>query len=285
MSVRLRLASRSSDSLPSDSKFGNERTSVLKVARFFDTRGATLILQFIVIAVFLVCWQLLGGKVLPIDVTSKPLLVWHQFAAYVTSSAGWADIRITVEELIIGYALGISAGIFVGLLLGSVGILGRVFQPIIAAFNAIPTIALAPLFLIMTGLSIWSKVSVAGLIVFFLMFNNTYTGRHGVSDQLLNMVRVIGGSKVAEIRYVVFPTLVPNILAGMRAGVAFAMIGVVVGEFIASANGIGNYINNQSQLFNTAGTMAGILVLVIVVLIGTGFVSLLQRYLLRWRSH
>lgn len=279
-----RLIFRSSDTVPAPGKSPSLNTSRLKAANLLDAKGTTLALQLLVIAVFLVCWQLLGGKLLPIDVTSKPLLVWHQFSAYVTSSAGWADIRITVEELIIGYAAGISAGIFVGLLLGSVSILGRVFQPMIAALNAIPTIALAPLFLIMTGLGIWSKVSVAGLIVFFLMFNNTYTGRHAVSDQLLNTVRVIGGSKVAEIRYVVLPTLVPNILAGMRAGVAFAMIGVIVGEFVASAKGIGNYINNQSQLFNTAGTMAGILVLVIVVLIGTGFVSLLQRYLLRWRS-
>jgi NitT/TauT family transport system permease protein len=240
-------------------------------------------LRVLVVVAVLLLWQFISGHAIPEYAISKPTVVWKTLTAYVQTSAAWEDIRITLIELVLGYAFGILGGAIVGVLLAYWKIGARIFEPMITAVNGIPKVALAPLFLIMLGLGIWSKVAIASMTVFFVMFYNMYYGVRSIPPQLTSVVLLIGGSKLDILRTVVLPGSMPAIIAGLKAGVPFALIGVVVGEFIASDEGVGYYINNQTQQFNAGGTFTGIIILVIIALILNSLAGLLERVALRWQ--
>lgn len=241
--------------------------------------------QLLVAVVILGLWQLLSGRVIPQYFISNPVDVVKTLVDLLHTQTMWSDISVTAQELVFGYAAGVAGGALVGWLLGASRFLGSVFEPIINAVNGIPKIALAPVFLLWFGLGIWSKVVQAGMVVFFVMFYNIYMGMRNVPEPLVNVIRVAGGSRLYIIRKVVFPSLATPIFAGLKAGVPFAMIGVIVGEFVAADQGVGYYVLEATQQYNPAGLFAGIAIMVAMVLIGLGIVNLFQRRVLRWQEN
>jgi NitT/TauT family transport system permease protein len=121
------------------------------------------------------------------------------------------------------------------------------------------------------------------MTVFFVMFYNVYMGMGTIPNGLVNTLQIMGASRRTMVRQLVLPQLTVPILAGLKAGVSFAMIGVVVGEFVAADHGLGYYVRNSTDLFDSPGVYAGIILLMLLVLIGVGLVTLLERRLLRWR--
>ena len=151
----------------------------------------------------------------------------------------------------------------------------------IAAINGILKIALAPLFLIFFGLGIWSKVAIAVMSVAFVMFYNIYLGRHAVSTDLADIVRVMGGKKRHLLKYVIGPALIPPFLAGLKAGGPLAMLGVIAGEFIASYGGIGHALAQSAASFDAAGAFSGLVILVALALLINAALSGVERLLMR----
>lgn len=246
-------------------------------------RAGVIGLRIGAVALVLAIWQAMSGRVLPVYTVSRPTSIVKAFAAYISTAAAWVDIRTTTEEYLLGLAAGALLGLVVAATLASVSILGRIFEPIIAALNAVPVVALAPLFIILFGIGITSKVVIAAVAVFFIMFYNTYIGIINVPEDLLNTLKTFGAGRRAQLRHVILPSVAPEIFAALRVSVGIAMIGVIVGEFVAAVNGVGQYIDNQTQLFNTHNTFAGIIVAVLIVLLCRGVVLLLERRVTRWR--
>ena len=242
-----------------------------------------LLLRVLVVIALLLIWQFISGHAIPKYAISQPTEVWKTLKDYLRTASAWEDIRITLVELLLGYLFGILGGAIIGVLLAYWRVGARIFEPMITAINGIPKVALAPLFLIMLGLGIWSKVAIASMTVFFVMFYNMYYGVRSISKPLTQVLVLVGGSKLDILRTVVVPGTMPAIIAGLKAGVPFALIGVVVGEFIASDEGVGYYINNQTQQFNAGGTFAGIIILVVIALILNGLASMLEHFALRWQ--
>lgn len=241
--------------------------------------------QLLVTAVILGAWQLLSGRVIAAFLISNPVDVVRTLADVLQTHAMWTNISVTAQELVIGYAVGVTGGALVGWALGVSRFFGSVCEPIINAVNGIPKIALAPVFLLWFGLGIWSKVAQAAMVVFFVMFYNVYMGMRNVPEPLVNVIRVIGGSRLYTIRKVVFPSLATSIFAGLKAGVPFAMIGVIVGEFVAADKGVGYYVLEATQQYDPAGLFAGIVIMVVMVLIGLSIVNLFQRRVLKWQEN
>jgi ABC-type nitrate/sulfonate/bicarbonate transport system permease component len=259
-------------------------SSQVRQTRTWRPNVGIALLRLLVVVILLGIWQLVSGRLIPDFAISKPTEVAHSLVTYLGSSGAWADIKITLIELLLGYIFGVLGGIAVGVALATWRIGARVFEPMITAINGIPKVALAPLFLIMLGLGIWSKVAIASMTVFFVMFYNMYYGVQNLNRNLINVIVLMGGSKLDVFRSVILPGSMPSIIAGLKAGVPFALIGVIVGEFIASDQGVGYYINTQTQQFNAGGTFAGILVLVIITLILNALVGVGERFALRWRE-
>lgn len=256
-----------------------------KRARGRRQRLVRIGVRLLTTVVILGLWQLLSGRVIATFLISNPVDVVKTLVDVLHTQTMWTDISVTAQELVIGYAAGVLGGALVGWALGVSEFSGSVFEPIINAVNGIPKIALAPVFLLWFGLGIWSKVAQAGMVVFFVMFYNVYMGMRNVPEPLVNVIRVMGGSRLFIIRKVLFPSLATPIFTGLKAGVPFAMIGVIVGEFVAGDQGVGYYSLEATQQFDAAGLFAGIAIMVAMVLIGLGIVNLFQRRVLKWQEN
>jgi NitT/TauT family transport system permease protein len=245
----------------------------------------TQALRVLVFATILGLWQFANGRWLPDYLISSPTKVAQVLWEYATGERPgmWTDARVTAQELVLGYVLGVVSGLTVGLLLGYWRAGAAVFAPLITAINGIPKIALAPIFLIWFGIGIESKIAIASMTVFFVMFYNTYMGVRTMPTNLVNVLRVMGASRSIIVRRVTLPQISVPILSGMKASVPFAMIGVIVGEFIASQNGVGHLIKSATQNFDSATVFAGIIVLMMMITLGMLAVGLVERWALHWQ--
>ena len=240
--------------------------------------------QIVAIVLILGIWQLVSGRLIATFLISSPTGVAKDFFDLIQTKTIWQDILTTSQELVLGYVIGVVFGIAVGILMGSTKFLSDVFEPIIGGINGIPKIALAPLFLLWFGLGIWSKVAQASMIVFFVMYYNVYMGMLSISPMLVKLFQVMGAKRGYVARKVVLPSLSVPIFAGLKACVPFAMIGVIVGEFIAADRGVGYFVLQATQQFDSAGLFSGIIIMVAMVLIGMGIVGFAQKRVLHWQK-
>jgi NitT/TauT family transport system permease protein len=249
------------------------------------SRRAALVVacQVLIVIGILVAWQLASGRLVEAYLVSNPVDVAKKLWTLLGDGSMRHNIWLTTQELVLGYLLGAAAGIVVGWGLGTVRFAGDVFEPIISAFNGIPKVALAPLFLLWFGLGMGSKVAIASMIVFFVLYYNVYTGMRTVPRALVDVTRAMDASSWFIIRKVVLPSVSVPLFAGLKAGVPFAMIGVIAGEFISADAGVGYYTMTATQQFDPAGLFAGLIIIVIMLFVGTSLVSIVERRALSWQ--
>ncbi len=145
--------------------------------------------------------------------------------------------------------------------------LAEIFEPIIIALNGIPRTALAPLFIVWLGIGLWSKVGVVFLLTFFLNFFNTYTGMRQMDHEYVDLAGLMGVKGWKLTFKVIFPAISPYVFTGIRTSIPFAVIGAIVGEFVAATEGVGFFIRMSAGIFRTADVFVGIIVLMIMVII------------------
>lgn len=259
------------------------RSAVARLWRRASEPTILLVGRILLICAILSLWQFADGRLVPDFVISSPTHVAVQLVHDLQRPTIWHDIAVTSQELVMGYALGAAAGILLGLLLGLNRTVRGVFEPVVSAVNAIPKVALAPLFLVAMGLGPASKVAIAAMMVALLMFYNTLTGILVAPKPLIDVLRVMGARRGTIARKVLLPFLSTYIVAGLKSSVPLGVIGVVVGEFIGADAGIGFYIRQATSLFDSAGLFSGIFILIVMTLIGNWLVHLLERRLLRWQ--
>src|SRR5882757_7512463 len=171
----------------------------------------------------------------------------------------WADAAITFWEIMLGYVIGAVVGGVVGFALGFRPRLARIVEPYILVFSAIPKIAIAPIIIIALGIGIQSKVAIVVSMVFFLMFYAVFSGVKQVEPDFIHQARIMGASRGEVIAYVVTPAIAPNVFDGLKTSIIFAVIGALIGEFIAAKAGLGFYILNASGAFNINGIWVGVI--------------------------
>lgn len=241
------------------------------------------VLRLLPLTLLLALWQLGAGALFDEFYVSKPSIIVVRLYRALASGAIWPDIRVTVTEVILGYVIGAALGVFLGYFLAlREGIL-NVFEPYLVTLQGIPKTAIAPLFIIWLGIGIWSKVAVSTSMVFFLVFYNTLLGMRMVNEEFVNLARIMGASETDVTRRVILPSIFPYVLTGLRTGLPYSIIGVIVGEFIAARAGIGAYILRATAQFDPAGTFVGVILLLALVLIGNSLVGRAESRLLKWR--
>jgi NitT/TauT family transport system permease protein len=243
--------------------------------------SSVVLLRVGVIAVALVLWQFCSGRVIPEYAVSKPTDILHSLRQVLGSSSGWIDIRITTLEVLIGFVLGVGLGLVTGLVLGSFPLAGRVLEPLVAAVNGIPKIALAPLFLLFFGIGAWSKIAIAVTGVAFVVFYNVYLGLRLRERELVQIVQLMGGRPHHVLTYVTLPTLAAPFFAALKTGGPLAILGVIGGEFIASSAGVGHELFTAANNLDASAEFAGLIVLVAITLVLNGVLSLLDRIVLQ----
>jgi NitT/TauT family transport system permease protein len=232
-----------------------------------------VVLRIAVIVLVLVLWQLMSGPVLPEYAVSKPTDVSHALWKLLGSQAGWTDIKTTAFEIVAGFGIGVAIGTVMGLVLGSVPLAGRVLEPLIAAVNGIPKIALAPLFLLFFGIGPLSKITIAAAGVAFVVFYNVYLGLRLRERELVEIVQVMGGRRHHVLSYVTLPTLVAPFFAALKTGGPLAILGVIGGEFIASTEGVGHELFTAATNLDAPAEFAGLIILVAMTLVLNGILT------------
>jgi NitT/TauT family transport system permease protein len=231
----------------------------------------------------LIFWQWAAGALIREAYLAKPTSVmWRLYELFATATI-WVHIRVTLTEVVIGYLMGSFLGLAVGFLLGSSRFLAVVFEPYVMAFYGIPRIALAPIFIIVLGIGIWSKVAVVFIQVFFMLFINAYAGVREINQEYLQLARIMGAKGGLILRKIIIPSTMPFIMLGLRSAVPYAVVGAVVGEFIAASKGLGYFINYAGSTFDSAGAFAGIFILLGFIMAANGLMQWLERTVIKWR--
>jgi NitT/TauT family transport system permease protein len=228
-------------------------------------------------------WQVASGRVIRENYVSKPTEIARRLYDLFASGEIWPSLQVTGQELILSYVFGVVSGMVLGYVLGRAPKAARIVEPYLMAFYGIPKIALAPLFVIWFGIGVWSKVMLAGTMVFFLVFYNVFAGVRSVDREMVNLALVLGANERQLGRQIYLPATAPFLLLGMRMAIPYAVIGVIVGEFTASTAGLGLFINYASSTYDLAGVFAGIFILLGFVMTMSAIADRIERRILRWR--
>ena len=171
------------------------------------------------------------------------------------------------------------------LILGRSDRLSAIFQPFITAVNSIPRIALAPIIVLAFGIGDTSKIVTSWIVVVFLVFFNTFEGARSIDEGFINVARLLGASEWQITRTVVIPSTMAWVFASLSPAISFALIGVIVGEFIGAERGIGRLIIESEARAEASGMMVAVIVLMLVGVALSAMIWRLQAHLLRWQQH
>jgi NitT/TauT family transport system permease protein len=248
-------------------------------------RIAILAGQAAIGVVLLASWQMLvdAGK-LDKFFFSRPSDIALRILDWLKAGSIWPHLLVTLEEAALAFMLGAASGALAGFALARLPLLSDLADPYIRVLNALPRVVLAPIFLLWFGLGIWSKVALGITVVFFIVFFNTYQGVREVSRVLVDNARMLGASPWQLSRHVLIPSALTWVFSSLHVSIGFAMIAVVVGEYLGAARGVGYLIAQAEGVFDTTGVFAGMAVLSVVVLIVGWGVDRTERWLLRWKA-
>ena len=195
----------------------------------------------------------------------------------------WKQILVTMEETLLGFLIGSVAGVIAGIALGRNKLLADVFSIYIKVANSIPRVVLGSVFIIAMGLGMASKVALAVVMVFFVVFGNAFQGVREADRNLIANAHILGASRRQVTFTVVLPSAMSWILASLHVSFGFALVGAVVGEFLGAKQGIGLLIATAQGAFNAAGVFASMIILALVALGAEYAIEGLENLLLKWR--
>lgn len=199
-----------------------------------------------------------------------------------TSGVLFHHIWVTLREMILGLFLGATVAILLGYTLAHSRLLSYLFEPIIVVSQAVPIVALAPLLTVWFGPGLMSKVVVCALIVFFPILVNVRTGLKRIDPRLRDLFRLYEASKTQVLLHLEIPASAPAMLSGLKIGGTLSGMGAVVGEFVASTEGLGYLIKQGQNLYDLPMMFAAIMVLMVIATATYGLLSLLERKSLHW---
>ena len=196
------------------------------------------------LVVFLLVWQVVVyGSGFKSFILPGPYTVAERFVRAWADGTMWPHVQQTLVEVLLGFALGATIAVAVGVLLARSPLAERLLSPYLVAAQATPVLALAPLIVLWFGSGLASKLVITTLIVFFPVAIATMVGIRGVDRRLLEMARSYRATGWQVIRSVEIPAALPSILGGMRVGITLAVIGAIVGEWAGGEKGLGVLIN------------------------------------------
>jgi NitT/TauT family transport system permease protein len=237
------------------------------------------------IVLFAVLWEQAAtrGLLEPTFFGRPSGIILYLWKGFVTEGRLWLELGYTLMGAGISFLGGSLCAIALGLVFVEFPRFHRATEPYLTLVNAMPRIALAPLFLLWFGLGIGSKVAVGFSLTFFIVLSATIAGIRGVDRDHLVLSRSLGATPSQIFFKVTLPSAVPVIFSGIRLGLIFALLGVVGAELIAAEHGLGQTLAYLQATFSMDGVMA---LLLLLALMGLGFTALmnkLERTLLVWQ--
>jgi ABC-type nitrate/sulfonate/bicarbonate transport system permease component len=192
---------------------------------------------------------------------------------------------VTLQEVLIGFALALVTGIGCGIAIARSPVLDRALYPLIIASQTIPVPAIAPLLLVWFGYGLLPKVLVTALVGFFPLVVSTVEGVRSTDREVVNLLRAFGAPPGRVFRLAELPSAMPSIFSGARIAVAISVIGAVFGELVGAKAGLGYLLTRSIAQFETPRMVAAILILSVMGSTLFALVGLAERLLLPWRRY
>lgn len=259
----------------------------------FRGHSRVLACQILILVAFLGLWEVLTripwmqqNTVFDPFFISRPSLIGARIWLWLQPGKNsiWPHLAATLYATGLGLGVGLSTGFMLGVALAQSKFWARVLNPFIIALNSTPRIAFVPLITMLFGLGLASKVVTSWFVVFFLVFFNTYKGANNVEQELVNFCRTLGGKPMQILWRVRIPTAAAWTFASIPNAISFALIGVVLAEFVGSTTGMGYLMTTSLATLNATDMFASITILSIL---GVGLVYMLRSVearLLHWSA-
>jgi ABC-type nitrate/sulfonate/bicarbonate transport system permease component len=213
-----------------------------------------------------------SGAVQPLLLAS-PADTWRALTVVMSAPDGiWPAVGTTVRETLTAFVIAAALALPVGVLVGSLSILRRAYEPIFTSLSIVPLVVLYPVLAATLGVGSGSKIALGGLYAFFPMVIATVRAAGNVDHRLLTAASAMGASRVQSLTRVVVPLILPPLLASMRVALGLALVTVIAGEFISGSDGVGFELGNASQLLDTPTLFAWVVVAcLLTVVVNLGF--------------
>lgn len=245
-----------------------------------------MIKKIITVLIFFLVWFILTyfNIIKPIFLPPLPEFI-ISLKELLTSTEGLKDIFFTLRRIIIAFLLGIIISIPIGMLFGSFKKVYELFEWFIDFFRSVPNAALFPLFLIFFGFGDRSKVAIGAWSSGFIILVNTIHGVWNVKKNRKMMAITKKATSMQILRKITFFEVLPYIFAGMRIGISWNLIVIIVAEmFIGTKHGLGHRIYDASTALDTAGVIAGIFVIGIIGLLINYLLSNIENKVIHWKG-
>jgi NitT/TauT family transport system permease protein len=236
-----------------------------------------------VLLVFLAAWQWLPAVAgIPRYILPPPSQVWDAFLSVLETERLVFHTGITAAEVVSGFAIGTLLGAAIGFVLGLAPRAEMVLSPYILALQIAPKVAFAPLFVMWLGFTVYPKIVVAVLIVFFPVMVNVLSAIRTIDPDMVHLARSFSASRWQIFRMVQLPATMPPLFAGLRIAATLAVIGVVVGEMVGGNKGLGYLLMLGQGRGDTATVFVAIIMLTVIGIIGYSAVVALERRVLHY---
>jgi len=230
-------------------------------------------------------WELTArlGLINPLFIGNPTGIIVFFFKGLFVNQELVVHLLWTLAGTLAAFVLGSVTGILVGLLFVAYPKVEQFIDPIFAGLNALPRIALAPLFLLWFGLGITSKIALGFSLTFFIVLSSTVAGARSVNSDHLMLADTLGASSTQIFRRITLPSAVPTVFSGLRLGLIYALLGVIAGEIIAAQHGLGQSLTFLAGTFQINGVFAVLLLLALLGMSLTWIMTAVEARLLRWR--
>jgi NitT/TauT family transport system permease protein len=221
--------------------------------------------QVIIILIFIIIWQLLANyKLINTFITSSPKDVLNTIINLFNRNNLFIHIWITIYETLLSFFLGTLIGIGIATILWWNKFIARVLDPYLTILNSLPKVALGPIIIIWVGANQGSIITMALLISTIITIINVHQGFMEVNHNKIKLLKAFRATKTQIYTKLILPSSLPNIISALKINISMSLIGVIMGEFLVSKQGIGYLIIYGSQVFNLSLVITGTILLALI---------------------
>ena len=196
----------------------------------------------------------------------------------------FANLKVSGLEFLMGFGLAMTVGVVAGLLMGAVDGVRFALDPWVMGLFATPTVAMAPIFILIFGLDMASKVAMVFLLAVLPIIISTTAGVRSTPRELIEVARAFGCSRLEVFTKVLVPAAFPFVVTGLRQGIGRGLVGVVIGELLGARAGIGFMIQQAYQMFEAASVYGGVLLLAGTGIATSVVIQAVERWMAPWRD-
>lgn len=238
--------------------------------------------QVLLLVIFITTWELLAKyEIINTFISSSPSKILKTIIGLFNDNNLFNHIWITTYETIISFGIGTIVGILIATILWWNNFIYKVVDPYLTIINSLPKVAIGPIIIIYFGANIKSIIIMALLISVIVTIITVYNGFIETDQNKINLLRSLKASKYQIFKYAILPSSYPTIISSLKINISMTLIGVIMGEFLVSKEGIGYLITYGSQVFNLNLVMSGIIILMIASYLMYLIVSYIEKILIK----